>query len=262
MIPVRDATRGRVEPAERSFLERTVLPVLDLIGGQVVRGIGGHRNEYRPVVSQWTKSSDPLCVARALQDAFGFRRFYVADLDAITSGHVRCDAVRSLASAGFELIVDAGVRTASDAMRLLDAGVQRVILGLESFESPEHLTDVISAMNRDVVTFSLDLKQGRPIADPSRWPSNPLEIVDFVCSRGIDQLIILDLAAVGMQNGLVTGDLCRQVSDRLPAATIITGGGIRTEAEVESAIACGADFVLMATALHDGSLMPRTCHAS
>jgi phosphoribosylformimino-5-aminoimidazole carboxamide ribotide isomerase len=121
MNPAVDLTRGRVKPVEHSLVERTVLPVLDLMGGRVVHGVGGRRHEYRPIVSRWTTSSDSLSVARALQDAFGFRRFYVAELDAITSGQVRCDSVRSLASAGFELIVDAGVRTASDAMRLLDA---------------------------------------------------------------------------------------------------------------------------------------------
>jgi phosphoribosylformimino-5-aminoimidazole carboxamide ribotide isomerase len=137
-----------------------------------------------------------------------------------------------------------------------------VILGLESFDSPESLADVASTLNRDIVTFSLDLKHGQPIADAAIWPSNLIEIVDFVDNCGIDHLIILDLAAVGMRSGLVTGDVCRQVRARHPAATIITGGGIRSEAEVESALACGANLVLMATALHDGGLTPATSHAS
>ena len=29
-----------------------VIPVIDLLGGQVVRGVAGRRDEYRPIVSQ------------------------------------------------------------------------------------------------------------------------------------------------------------------------------------------------------------------
>src|SRR5579872_5647704 len=45
-----------------------IVPVLDLLGGVVVRGVGGRRREYRPVVSRLTPSCDPLDVARAFAD--------------------------------------------------------------------------------------------------------------------------------------------------------------------------------------------------
>ncbi|MFO0865589.1 MAG: HisA/HisF-related TIM barrel protein [Gemmataceae bacterium] len=60
-----------------------IIPVLDLLHGQVVRGIAGQRDHYRPIVSRWTTSADPLTVAQSLRDAFGLTHFYVADLDAI-----------------------------------------------------------------------------------------------------------------------------------------------------------------------------------
>jgi phosphoribosylformimino-5-aminoimidazole carboxamide ribotide isomerase len=252
----------REETAERSFLQRTVLPVLDLMGGQVVRGVGGRRTEYRPIESLLTASSEPLAVAKALRDRFGFERFYVADLDAITNGQVHWDVLRSLAGEGFELVVDAGVTSVAHVRRLLDAGANRVILALESFDSPDPLHDVLAATSPQSIEFSLDLKAGRPIADPSRWPLDPLRLADLVCDAGIDHLIILDLAAVGVRGGLVTGELCRQVRARHPKITIVTGGGIRSAAEIKSAVDCGADLVLVATALHDGSLDLRVCDAS
>jgi phosphoribosylformimino-5-aminoimidazole carboxamide ribotide isomerase len=60
-----------------------ILPVLDVLDGAVVRGIGGRRAEYRRIASRWTASAEPVDVARALASPFGFTEFYVADLDAI-----------------------------------------------------------------------------------------------------------------------------------------------------------------------------------
>ncbi|MFM8221178.1 MAG: nickel transporter, partial [Planctomycetaceae bacterium] len=43
-----------------------VIPVLDLLGGVVVRGVAGQRDSYRPIVSQLVDGAEPLAVARAL----------------------------------------------------------------------------------------------------------------------------------------------------------------------------------------------------
>src|SRR5207253_1947746 len=60
-----------------------ILPVLDLQNGVVVRGLAGRRAEYRPVVSRLTTSHQPLDIAQAFRDIFGFEHLYLADLDAI-----------------------------------------------------------------------------------------------------------------------------------------------------------------------------------
>jgi hypothetical protein len=59
-----------------------IIPVMDLMAGQVVRGIAGRRAEYRPLVSPLCGSSAPLEVARAFR-GLGFSEMYLADLDAI-----------------------------------------------------------------------------------------------------------------------------------------------------------------------------------
>ena len=44
------------------------IPVLDVLNGVIVRGVGGRRNEYRPVESVLTQSARPLDVAQAFRD--------------------------------------------------------------------------------------------------------------------------------------------------------------------------------------------------
>src|SRR5258706_15868035 len=60
-----------------------IIPVLDLRGGIVVRAHRGQRDQYRPLESPLSPTSDPADVMRGLYSVYPFRTFYVADLDAI-----------------------------------------------------------------------------------------------------------------------------------------------------------------------------------
>src|SRR6187431_505841 len=86
-----------------------VIPVIDLMYGQVVRGVAGRRSEYRPIQSQIAADARPATVARAFVERFGFETVYVADLDAIGGGAPDLISLEMIARAGLNLWVDAGV---------------------------------------------------------------------------------------------------------------------------------------------------------
>ena len=86
----------------------TVLPVLDLLEGLVVRGVAGRRTEYRPLRSRLVETAVPLDVARALRDEFCYRRLYIADLDGILHRRPNWVVYQQLIDDGFKLLVDAG----------------------------------------------------------------------------------------------------------------------------------------------------------
>jgi phosphoribosylformimino-5-aminoimidazole carboxamide ribotide isomerase len=235
-------------------LRARLLPVLDLKGGHVVRGAGGRREEYRPIVSKWVDSSDPLRVAVALRQRCGFQHFYVADLGAICDRIPHRSEVASLLRAGFELDLDAGVRTPADCEPILEFPGVRIVLGLETIASPLILRQVAARLPPSRLVFSLDLKAGAPIATP-HWPDSPIQIASTVLDSGIRTLIVLDLTSVGCEAGCPTLPLCREIRARFPDVELITGGGIRDELDVRRAIDSGVDRVLVASALHSGRLL-------
>lgn len=236
---------------ERAAL--ALLPVLDLRQGQVVRAVAGRREEYRPLVSRLTESTDPLDVAAAIHGRFNLNRLYVADLDAIEGREPQWDLLQRLADAGFELTVDAGVRTRDRFTRLEGIGIPRIVVGLESVTSPAVFENIASHPTAGQLGFSLDLRDGLPMADPEQWPTNPLRIVDCV-KELVDFLIVLDLAAVGIKCGPRTQDLCSRIRAHTPGLRLITGGGARSLLDADDLIRSGVDEVLMSSALHDGSL--------
>ncbi|MCA9079132.1 MAG: hypothetical protein KDA58_01180 [Planctomycetaceae bacterium] len=230
-----------------------IIPVLDLMGGIVVRGVAGERERYQPNQSRWSDSPDPLKTAHGIRERFGFRRFYIADLDAITGNGNHNETLRQLTESGFELLVDAGIRAPEQAEQCFECGVREVIVGSETLPSWTVLEDLLSTYDPQCIRFSVDLKQGRPWG-PLGASLSAVDLVNEVVARNLSHLLLLDVAAVGTGSGVTTLDLCRTVRAAHPGVHLITGGGVRHDEDLTAAHSAGVDALLIASALHDGRL--------
>ncbi len=231
-----------------------VIPVLDVMGGEVVRGVGGRRQEYRPIISRLTASSRPLDVADALAFSFDFGEFYVADLDAILGGEPTWAIYAALHQRGFRLWVDAGVRRMTNARPLADAGIDSIVVGLETVASPADLAEMAQAFGERLV-FSLDLRQGEPLGERDAWQGRDAGgIAAEAVAFGVRRLLVLDLARVGLDNGTGTRELCARLCADHPQVAVSAGGGVRHRRDLESLRDCGVRMALVASALHDGRL--------
>jgi phosphoribosylformimino-5-aminoimidazole carboxamide ribotide isomerase len=234
-----------------------LLPVIDLCGGLVVRAIAGRRAEYRPLVSRLTDSTDPLAVARAIRERFAWTEFYLADLDAIGASEPAFPTYRRLHADGFRLWVDAGVRDRADAQRLATAGVDQMVVGLETVRGPAEWRAILRNLGPERVVFSLDLRDGRPMAPPEVWgTTDPGRIVERVVADGGRRVIVLDVARVGTGGGTGTEAVCADLVRRHPEVAVYVGGGVRGTEDVQRLREVGVAGVLLASALHDGSFDP------
>jgi len=236
-----------------------IIPVLDILNQTVVRGVAGQREAYQPVQSNLTRSSQPLDIARAIRDEFDLTEFYVADLDAILQQKQNRELYNSLLKDGFTFLLDCGLRTADDAAELQTLAGVTIVAGLETLKSPEELGRLVSQWGTGRTIFSLDLKQGKPLVSTASengfaMSTKPLEVVELSLAQGVQQLILLDLARVGTGQGTGTEELCSMLRSQHQDLTLITGGGIRNAEELRAQSECGADGVLIASALHDGRL--------
>ncbi len=234
----------------------SILPVIDLLNGVAVHAIAGERERYEPVQSRGAKSSRALHVAQCLRARFEFDQLYVADLDAILRQAPNLSDWKDIASVGYRrLWIDCGVASLAQAKQWTAAAADlacetRWIVGLETLADPAELSQLCSAAGPDAV-FSLDLKQGRPLTRIEAWRDHsPLELVAHAVGAGFANMILLDLAQVGARRGPGTVDLCRAVHERYPHLTLCSGGGVRTESDVQRLVDAGCQHVLVATALH------------
>lgn len=222
--------------------------------GRVVRAVAGRRHTYQPLVSLLTTSTDPVDVARAFRDHFALTELYLADLDGIRGDAPALETFAALHAEGFRLWVDAGVETVERANILAEAGVEGLAVGLETVTGPEALEEVVRTHGERVI-FSLDLRAGAPLARHDAWEGMPAwSIAARVVGLGVRRLLVLDLARVGVCTGTGTEELCARLVRTYPDIEVSAGGGVRGLADLRRLQASGVRVVLVATALHDGTL--------
>lgn len=231
-----------------------VIAVLDLWAGKAVHASGGDRRRYRPVKSALAPGSDPVSLARAFRDHLGIQTCYLADLGAIAGGPTDLRIVRTIADQGLKLWVDAAIRDAATAGRVLAAGASRAVIGLETLPDPSALASVGAALPSERLAFSLDLRAGRPVAAaPVLAGETPLQLAGRAFEAGYRTLILLDLARVGSMGGPYD-ELLPPLRARYPQMSVVIGGGVRDRDDLRRLADLGCAAVLVGTALHAGRI--------
>lgn len=228
-----------------------LIPVIDLMQGQVVRAVRGNRQAYRPIESRLCDSSDPVTVASVLCEHCATRQLYVADLDALLGRPRQSVVLRTLLQAmpELELWLDAGFANAreADALRAeFGAASPQVVsvFGSESLASREELARCFMGAGKEEGVLSLDRRDGQHLDIAGCWDAPDL---------WPRRVIVMTLERVGAGAGPDLETLAG-VRRKSPATFIVGAGGIRDERDMESASDAGAGAWLVASALHDGGL--------
>ena len=228
------------------------------MGGRAVHARGGTRERYQPVRSiagQPIREGDAVELGRTYLDLFRLDALYLADLDAIGSGRPQDRIVAGVAALGAPLWVDAGVSSADRARQVLACGAARVIVGLETLTAYDVLDGICAAVGADRVVFSLDMRDGIPVARAGAisYGETPEAIVARAIGSGITGVIVLDLSKVGAASGPDV-DLVARVRTAAKGVMLLAGGGVRNVDDLRLLAAAGCDGALVASALHDGTL--------
>jgi len=220
-----------------------ILPVLDLLGGVVVRAQMGERNRYQPIVSPLSPTSDPVDVMRGLLSVHPFTTVYLADLDAIQGTGGNDQALHRLRAEfpALTLWVDNGVAGVDSAQRWLDAGLGQLVVGSES-QKDMTLVRHMAGDSRAVLSldFRGDAFQGPPalLGEVEAWPRT---------------LIVMTLARVGSGTGPDLDRLC-SIRDVAAGRDVYAAGGVRDASDLAVLRRAGIAGALVATSLHDGRL--------
>jgi phosphoribosylformimino-5-aminoimidazole carboxamide ribotide isomerase len=225
----------------------SIVPVLDLKGGDVVHARAGERERYLPIRSRLASGSAPVAVIDGLLSVAPFRRIYIADLDAIERRGDHRAVIADLARRhpGIEFWVDGGIATAAQAVAVADDRLTPV-LGSESLADLEALAAAVARLGREGCVLSLDYRGEKFVGpveletQPRLWPS---------------RLILMTLSRVG---GSAGPDFARLAAtkERMGAQALFAAGGVRDRADLDALASMGIAGVLVASALHDGRLTP------
>lgn len=216
-----------------------IIPVIDLMGGIVVRASGGNRKHYPPLRSLITQHIDPVSVTADLLTLYPFKKMYLADLDAIFHQQPAWHLYQDLRLQFPEVtwLIDAGIRERQLLTKLSGLGV-KPILGSETLSDLSLLQDYQQSI------LSLDFQHGSFLGDktllqePERWP---------------EAVIAMNIDFIGGNKG-VDIELLDTIKNLRPDVDVIAAGGVRNQQDTDLLELKGIAGALVASAIHDKKL--------
>ena len=174
-----------------------IIPAIDLKDGKVVRLIQGRFNQKR------VYSADPISTARHWEKQ-GAKYLHVVDLDGAKTGRVcHLDVIKRMArSVGIPIEFGGGLRNKKSISRILDCGVERVVLGTK-LQDQDFLRSIFREFKQRIIT-SIDVQNN--ILKISGWQRKykRLSILDLIRKLediGFKQIICTDIARDGTLKG-------------------------------------------------------------
>src|SRR5947208_1514590 len=233
------------------MLTKRIIPCLDVDRGRVVKGTNfvGLRD-----------AGDPVEVARRYE-AEGADELVFLDISASHEGRqIMLDVVRRVSEEIFmPFTVGGGIRTLDDAVRLIQAGAEKVSINSAAVRTPEVITEVSGKFGRCATVVNIDprrvQREGREVwevhINGGRVPTG-LEAVAWakqVEELGAGEIVLTSMDADGTKNGYDL-PITRAVSDAVGIPVVASGGAGSPEHLYQALTAGGADAALAASIFH------------
>lgn len=212
-----------------------IIPSIDLLGGKTVQLVGGEEQaldagDPRPLLERFRRVGDVA----------------VIDLDAARGEGSNADLITELCGTG-GCRVGGGIRDLETALRWLDAGAERIVIGTAA--TPE----LLSQLPPERVQVALDARHGEVVVEG--WRKGTGASV-FDRMRELEGLCGSYLVTFVEREGRMQGvdlDLVERTVEAAGAAHVTVAGGVTTADEVAAIDALGADCQV-GMALYTGAL--------
>ena len=219
-----------------------VIPAVDLFSGRVVRLIKGDRCNQK-------EYGEPLEIVNRWEE-MGAEMIHVIDLDAafgIGSNGSLIEKILSESQSSFQ--VGGGIRSREAAIRLLQKGAARIILGSLAFREPEAVARLIEEYGPERVIVSLDYSAER--VKISGWAKevgiNVDKALENFKKNGVKLFLITSIDRDGTLTSPDTNTI-RRLSVR---ARVIAAGGVSTLSDLASLSRAGVEATVVGRALYE-----------
>ncbi len=226
-----------------------IIPAIDMMDHQVVQLVGGVPGTEK------IKLPNPVDVAMSWVDK-GAKYLHLVDLDAAFGNEDNLDTIREIASvSSVPVEVGGGIKKESTIRRLLDAGVDRVIVGTRAINDTEWLSEM-SLTFPDRLVLALDTKGGQITV--KGWQEN----AEITLDRMMYIIKELPLAAVLNTNVDVEGQgkgidekWVSEFSEKCPHK-IIASGGVTSQEDAKILSGYGIESAVVGVSIYTGLMEP------
>ncbi len=222
-----------------------VFPAVDIQGGRCVRLVQGRQEALKQYYAE------PLQAALHWQQ-LGARALHLVDLDGTLSESTqnRLHVEEILARLAIPVEVGGGLRSSQDVERVLEAGAARAIIGTRAALQPQWALDLCRRLPGRVV-IALDAREGEVAI--KGWQQGAGLCVEELARQLAEGRPAAFLYTDVARDGMLTRPNFEGVRSLLCACTVpvIASGGVSSLDDVRRLGECGADAVIIGTALYE-----------
>jgi len=226
-----------------------IYPAIDILDGKAVRLRRGRRAEA-------TVYGDPLEMARKWVSK-GAEWLHVVDLDGAFLGRLKnLDLLREMAAAVplAKIQVGGGIRSIAVVESLLDAGIQRVVLGTAAVEDPAFVKQALKQQPHNIAV-GIDALDGN--VQVAGWTENShiraITLAKRLQELGARVVIYTDIS----RDGVLAGPNIEATKEMLESTdlSVIASGGVSSIADLRHLAELDhsrLDGVIIGKALYEG----------
>ncbi len=233
---------------------KRIVACLDVKDGRVVKGVRfqGLRD-----------AGDPARCARRYCEE-GIDELVMLDVSATLEGRLASlETIAAVSDAiDVPLTVGGGIRTAADAIRVLDAGADKVALNSAAVADPQMLQQLAARYGAQCVVVSIDARRTRAgtyeAATRSATAAAGLDALQWArdaAALGAGEILLTAIDRDGTRSGYDL-ELIAAVG-RGASVPLVASGGAGDAESFAAALLAGADAALAASVFHDGELTVR-----
>ncbi len=229
-----------------------IFPAIDLMDGGCVRL---YKGDFKQRTNYTTAPIDVACQYKAQ----GAEWLHVVDLDGAKSANSgQADLIIEIAQAsGLRVQSGGGLRDLSQIQRLLNGGVERVVLGSLALSNPQMVKFWLRELGPDVFVIALDVRVGKdnvPYPTSNGWTEtgkmNLWQILDDYAETGLKTILVTDIDRDGVLAG-ANVSLYQDIMERFPEMGLITSGGVGSLDDVKALKALKPEGIIIGKALYE-----------
>ncbi|MGY5853063.1 MAG: 1-(5-phosphoribosyl)-5-[(5-phosphoribosylamino)methylideneamino] imidazole-4-carboxamide isomerase [Candidatus Thorarchaeota archaeon] len=226
-----------------------VYPAIDIMNGEVVRLRHGNPAD----TIRYNHLGSPLSIARTWQGQ-GAEMLHIIDMDATLRQGDNYSLVGEIVEhLSIPIQFGGGIRDEGTATRLLNLGVERIILGTLAVESPSRVIQIGESYGFEHIVVALDYLHDMLVTDGWRRAEflRPHQLLSSLRSDGVCHFLMTSVENDGLMCGPDSrlNQLCgSDLSD------IIVAGGVTRLEDVQYLATQGFNAAVVGRALYEGTL--------
>lgn len=226
-----------------------ILPAIDLINGRCVRLTKGDYSTEK------VYHEDPVEMAKNFENA-GAKFIHLVDLDAAKNQGNNYQVIYDIAK-NTNLVIEmgGGVRDTETLKKVLDFGVQRVIVGSLAVKNPQIVFGWIQQFGHDKIIIGTDVYDGY-IATDGWYETSDKDIHSFIdayMKNGATTFLCTDIHRDGMLQG-IAAELYEELQKTHSGIRLIASGGVKDLSDVQKAKDLGMYGIVIGKAIYEGKI--------